>query len=212
MFLNKEVTPMDEDGADVDATVDGQDDSPIVHETRNESGSLISSVTVKNGVPDGETLLYDDQGQLTHRLLYENGVLSGPAEFFLLGKPLMNTNFKNGLQEGEVTFFSNGIKAGVAHFQGGRFEGDFTSIDAFGNITRVAKYAAGQQNGECTIYYPDGTVMEQSSYKNNVLDGDLVRYFPNGNIMETSSFENGSQCGFIEKYDMKGKLTSREEV
>jgi antitoxin component YwqK of YwqJK toxin-antitoxin module len=189
-----------------------EDDAPIIHEVRDEKGVLIQSITLKNGVPDGETLIYDGVGQLTHRLMYENGVLAGAAEFFFAGKPLMNTFFKNGLQEGEAIFFSNGIKVGVAYFKLGLFDGDFTSFDAAENVVRVAKYVAGQQEGPCLLYYPDGTLMEESSYKNNLQDGDAIRYFPNGNIMETFSFQNGNPCGFREKYDMDGNLISREAM
>ncbi|MDR2794349.1 MAG: hypothetical protein LBB12_01055 [Holosporaceae bacterium] len=191
-------------------TSEEQNDTLVVHKTCNEMGVLIQSVTLKNGVPDGETLIYDDGGQLTHRLMYENGVLSGPAEFFFAGKPLMNTFFKNGLQEGEAVFFSNGIKVGVAYFKRGLFDGDFTSFDAAENVVRIAKYVAGQQEGSCLLYYPDGTLMEESFYKNNLPDGDTVRYFPNGNIMETFSFQDGNPCGIREKYDMNGNLISKE--
>ena len=176
------------------------------------TGKLSKKISTKNNIPHGETILYDDSGNISHKLNYENGELSGPAEFFLNGQPQMITAFKNGLQEGETTFFSNGIKIGKVNIVKGLFEGEFISYDAVGNIIRVANYSAGQQNGECNNYYADGVLMQNSTYKNNMLDGQVVRYFPDGNVMEISEFDMGKPVGVVDTYDQKGHLISRREV
>ncbi len=183
-----------------------------IHEERDDSGRLIRTVSMKDNTPHGETVIYDANGNIAYKVNYVDGVLSGAAEFFSDGLPLMITAFKDGKQEGETTFFSNGVKSATVTYKNGLFEGDFTSFDADGNITRVAEYVGGKQHGTCQVFYPDGTLLEQSTYKDGQLDGQLVRCFPNGGVMEISTYEAGKQYGYIDKYDMDGNLASRTEV
>jgi antitoxin component YwqK of YwqJK toxin-antitoxin module len=181
-------------------------------EIRDSNGKLLKIITMKNGVPHGEMIAFDENGKIACKINYENGLLSGPAEFYLAEQPLMLTFFKNGVQDGETTFFSNGIKAGTVNLLSGVFDGEFTSFDSECNVIRVAAYAGGSQNGECKIFYPNGVLMQHSCYKNNLLHGEMVKYFPNGNVMEVSSFQEGKPCGFVDTYDNDGNLKSSKEV
>ncbi|MDR2067641.1 MAG: hypothetical protein LBP41_01470 [Holosporaceae bacterium] len=183
-----------------------------VQEIRDPNGRLLKTIAMKNGIPHGEMVIFDENEKTACKLNYENGLLSGPAEFFLAEQPLMLTFFKNGVQEGETTFFSNGVKVGTVNFLNGAFEGEFTSFDGEGNVIRTAAYSGGLQNGECKAFYPDGVLMEHSFYRNNLLQGEKIKYFPNGNVMEVSSFQDGKPCGFIDIYDNDGNLKSSREV
>ena len=190
---------------------DSSDETTIV-EIKDDHGNVLKTISLKNGVPHGEMKIFDEKVELSAKLVYDNGVLTGPAEFFLAGKPTMIAVFKDGKLEGDATLFSNGIKVGIAHFKDDLFNGEFTSYDEFGNIIRIAIYAGGQQNGECQAFYPDGTLMEHSNYLNNQLDGERIRYYPSGNVMETSTFTQGKPCGVVDMYDDDGDLKSRKEV
>lgn len=176
------------------------------------TGRLIRSIALKGSIPHGETVIYDEKGSIACKLKYEEGILSGPAEFYSNGSPLMFCTFIDGKQEGEATFFNNGSKSAKAFFKNGVFEGDFTSYDPDGNVIRVAEYVGGKQHGLCQSFYPDGTLLEQSTYKNGKLDGEFARCFPNGNVMELSNYKDGKPYGYIDKYDMNGNLLSRTEV
>lgn len=190
-----------------------QEASMVVHEDRDEiTGRTIRSISLKEGIPHGETVIYDSKGNISCKLQYDEGVLSGPAEFYNDGSPLMFCSFKNGKQEGEATFFNNGTKSAKAFFRNGVFEGEFTSYDSDGNIIRVAEYVGGQQHGLCQAFYPDGTLLEQSMYKNGKLDGQFARCFPSGSVMEISNYKDGVAYGYIDKYDTSGRLVSRTEV
>jgi antitoxin component YwqK of YwqJK toxin-antitoxin module len=188
-----------------------QTDGAVVQEVKDADGKLLKSISMKDGVPHGETQIFDENGQLANKLNYDSGQLSGPAEFFFAGKPTMIASFANGKLEGEATLFSNGVKVGVTNFKDGLFDGEFTSFDNVGNVIRVATYAGGLQNGECKTFYPDGTLMEHSTYKNNLQDGEVTKYFPSGNVLEISTFQDGKPC-VIETYDEDGDLTARKEI
>lgn len=183
-----------------------------IREERDASGKLLRTVTVRNGVPHGETVIYDSDGNVSYKVNYDDGVLSGPAEFFTDNTLIMIAAFANGKLEGDATFFNGGVKVATATFHNGLFEGDFTSFDNNGNIVRVAEYVNGKQHGVCQAYYADGTLLEQSTYKDGKLDGELVRCFPNGNVMEIHTYNEGRQYGYIDKYDIDGNLVSRTEV
>ena len=184
----------------------------VVQEQKDENGKLIRTISTKNGIPHGETVIYDVDGNISCKVNYENGVLSGTAEFFMNGAPLMYTAFKDGQQEGEAIFFTNGVKTATAFFKNGLFNGDFTSFDTEGHIIRVTEYVDGKQHGSCQVFYPDGTILEQSTYKNGKLDGEFVRCFPNGNVMEISTYSDGKQYGNLDKNDIKGNLETKTEV
>ncbi|MDR2766141.1 MAG: hypothetical protein LBB63_01610 [Holosporaceae bacterium] len=192
--------------------MDEENQTEILQEIRDPGGKLLKTITMKDGIPNGPMVIYDENGKVSGKLNYDNGILSGPAEFFLSEKPLMLTFFENGLQEGESILFSNGIKVGVANYRCGVLEGAFTSFDNEGNVIRIAIYAGGSQNGECQTFYPDGTLMEQAVYKSNLPDGQVIKYFPNGNVMEVSTFQEGKPYGYVDTYDADGDLKSRREV
>lgn len=184
----------------------------VVQEQKDENGKLVRTISTRGGIPHGETVIYDGDGNVSCKVNYEDGVLSGPAEFFMNGVPLMYTTFKDGKQEGEATFFTNGVKSATAFFKNGLFNGDFTSFDAEGHVIRIAEYVDGKQHGSCQVFYPDGTILEQSTYKNGQLDGEFVRCFPGGSVMEISTYSDGKQYGYVDKYDVNGNLVSRTEV
>ena len=197
---NEEIQPAECDVITVEKIID-------------DAGKLLKTITMKNGVPDGETIIYDANNQITNKLFYVAGSLEGPAEFYMNSQPLMLATFKNNLLEGGVTLFSNGKKIGETMFVKGLFDGKFTSFNEVGKITRIATYVAGQQNGECVVFYPDGAIMEKSTYKNNALDGEKFMYYPDGETcMEYSTYENGKPIGYIDSYDVDGDLKERKEV
>lgn len=177
-----------------------------------QSGKLLKVMTLKNGVPHGEMLIYDDSETVSHKLYFEEGVLNGPAEFYVDGKPMMITEFRNGQQAGETTVYTNGKKSTVMHYKDGMIDGPFMSFDEQGNLIREVVYVAGKMEGECSVYYPDGTLMEHSTYKNGQLDGEVQKYYPSGVVREISTFENGEPIGYIDVYDMNGDLQESKEI
>ena len=185
---------------------------PKIEEIRDANGKLLRTISMLNGILHGPMVGYDEDGNVAQEMMYENGVLSGDAKFYMNTKLLMTTFFKNGLQEGNTEFFVNGLKSGSVTMKEGKFDGIFTSYDAAGNVIREANYVAGLQEGECRTYYPNGCLLEMSTYKNNVLDGEVVKYFQDGAVMQTSNFQEGKPVGTVDTYDNNGNLVSSEEV
>ena len=107
-------------------------------------------------------ITYDENENVAQKLNYENDVLSGPAEFYQDGSPVMYAQFENGVLNGPATFFVNGSKSAETIFKDGVINGVFTSFDMLGRIIREANYVDGQMDGDCYTYYPDGIVQEKA--------------------------------------------------
>lgn len=205
------ISEQTEDGNPEDTDVK-TDKIEVIEINGPETGQKIKTITLKNGVPHGELLIYGEDGSVSHKLNFVDGVLSGPAEFFQNNQILMKTNFKNGLQDGETVMFLNEKKSSVMHCKNGYLDGLFSSYDDQGNLVREANYTAGKMNGECSVYYPDGALMEHSVYKDNKLDGEVLRFYQNGVVRETANYDNGVPVGYIDTYDTDGNLLESKEV
>ena len=189
-----------------------EDKIETVNITDPSSGKLLKTVELKNGVPHGAVVIYDDDGSISHKLNYVEGVLSGEAEFFQKNQLIMKTNFSNNVQDGETIVYLNGNKSTIMHYKNGMLDGSFLSYDEQGHLVREVSYEDGKMQGDCNVYYPDGALMEHSVYKDNLLDGEMQRYYQSGIVREISTFENGKPVGYIDTYDIDGNLQDSREV
>lgn len=177
-----------------------------------KSREKLKTVAVKDGVPNGELVIYNEDGSISHKLNFVDGILSGPAEFYQGDQILMTTTFKNGQQNGETIMFMNSKESAVMYYQDGNLNGPFLSYDDQGNLIREVNYVNGKMNGECFMYYPDGAVMEQAMYKDDKLEGEVQKYYPSGVIREICFFEKGVPVGTVATYDINGNLIESKEV
>jgi len=183
-----------------------------VEEVRAPDGKLMRTYTVQNHQMNGPMIIYDDNERIAQKLNYENNKLSGSAEFYQDGVPLMYSQFQNGVLNGPAILFVDGIKSGETTFKNGVIDGIFASFDKQGRIIREATYVNGKMEGDCYLYYPDGIVQEKSFYKNNKLEGTTIKYYHSGAVLEIANYENGLPVGYVEIYDENGNSISRKEA
>lgn len=106
-----------------------------------ESNKPIIEETYKNGVLNGEKLLFYPDGSVTEKLMFVNGV-----------------------QEGESFFYSpKGVVLKQLTFSNNKLNGPAVYRDANGNITMKGVYKDGQNYGTW-LYYKDGRVLFDKDY------------------------------------------------
>ena len=105
------------------------EDEIKIEEVRSPNGKLMRTCSMKDCQMHGPMVIYDNNEQVAQKLNYEDNVLSGPAEFYQDGVPLMYTQFQNGTINGPATLFNKGIKSAETTFKNGVIEGIFVSFD-----------------------------------------------------------------------------------
>lgn len=209
---NNDKISADESVETLDSSTEDGNKTEVIEVNDQFSGQRLKTVTLKDGKPHGELIIYNEDGTVSHKLNFVDGVLSGPAEIFQGDQILMLTYFKNGQQDGETTMFMNQKKSSVMHYKGGKLNGPFLSYDDQEHLIREVNYVEGKMDGECLVYYPDGSIMERSTYKDDKLEGEVARFYQTGEVREISNYENGVPIGYIDTYDINGNLLERTEV
>ena len=135
---------------------------------RDADGAVTEEVTMKNGVLDGDTVLYA-AGHIRARLQYREGKQNGEALFYDdAGRVQTKAQYRNGKRHGESLHYSEG-----------------------GTLVRRANYQNDMLHGYTIDYYPSGKPREVSTYKENVLDGEMIRLGEDGKITERLYYEHG---------------------
>lgn len=94
-------------------------DDSVTEEIKSSDGKLLKTVSMKNGKPNGSTIMYDENGNIAHKLNYKDGVLDGPAEFYQDGELIMSTSFENNEMSGKTTFFMDGVESSAITLKNG---------------------------------------------------------------------------------------------
>ena len=88
--------------------------------TRRDDGSISMTRTYEDGDDHGERVCFDEEGNITSKMNWVNGVLQGNVQQFRKGKLFMEGPYRNGKQHGmfvkyrtdgsvmEELMFSNG--------------------------------------------------------------------------------------------------------
>jgi antitoxin component YwqK of YwqJK toxin-antitoxin module len=135
---------------------------------RNLDGEITDVATLKDGVLDGETLVYS-AGRVSARLQFRDGKQNGPATFYDdAGQILIKALYKDGKLHGDSLYFGPD-----------------------GNLVRKSAFENGFLHGYTIDYYPSGKPREVASFKNNVRDGELVRLTEKGKITERLHYREG---------------------
>ena len=136
---------------------------------------------------EGESVSYNENGQMTRRTLFKNGKEIGPQEDWL----------------------DDGKKWRVIHFnEEGDFFGEWINWYPDGTVEQRKDYKAGEGNIEIEKYYPNGQLKEKGEQKNWKWDGPYESYYENGNVKRKGVYDRGEMTeGFME-LDERGRDNS----
>jgi len=139
-------------------------------------------------------IIRDPDGVVTEEATRKNGVLDGETVLYSAGRVAARLQFREGKQNGEAVFFDDAgqVQTRVNYLDGKR-HGDSFYFRPDGRLARKSAFEAGQLQGYTVDYYPSGKPREVSTYKNNVLDGELIRLTEDGKVTERLHYKAGRQ-------------------
>tara|TARA_B100000575_G_C23093530_1_gene630540 strand:+ start:902 stop:1549 length:648 start_codon:yes stop_codon:yes gene_type:complete len=114
----------------------------------------------KDGVMDGLSTSFDDNGKLESKFLYKNGKRHGLSQFFFPdGTTRYNVQFVNGEQHGLSEYF----------FKDGQIESKF-------------HYKEDLRHGEYELWFEDNKIKETGNYIEGIKD-EYITYFRSGKYL-----------------------------
>ena len=205
-------------------------------ETFYENGNKRSSLEYKNGLLDGEKLLWAPDGTLVEEAYYIKGNLEGryyslesngalkiaqyknnqlhglfelthpPHEFFGKMKAL-ESHYDEGLLHGNLIEYNTaGTKISQIPYKQGVKEGKALWFTDQGQLFRSSDFQNDQLHGKYEEFYPNGVVKSEVSYTDGVREGVETHYFDDGAIKSTTFFAKGLLHGPKKEWDRDGRL------
>lgn len=172
----------------------------------------------KNGVPEGITRYYDENGKIIGAKLYREGVALGEGvvdgyglrqgkwkEFYDSGELRAEGSYMNNKRIGNWKFyFKNGSLEQNGTYTDDKPEGKWTWYFPNGNIKREENYYRGFEDGESIEYNDSGKVVTKGNYIEGEKDGEW--FYENGDFKEIGSYRAGSREGGWKAFYEDGKL------
>ncbi|MDX1348738.1 MAG: hypothetical protein R3279_00750 [Putridiphycobacter sp.] len=149
------------------------------------NGQIKSIESVKNGVKDGDSYVYNTEGDIVEEAYFEKGQLTK--------KQLINQYDEAGLKTGFWrTFYPNGTLKTEANYEAGKLNGLYKQYNKYGSL-EVINY------------------MQLDSISSNSRDIVMIElyreYYPGGVVEKVvGGLTNGKKNGQYREYDENGKL------
>lgn len=129
----------------------------------------------------GEWITYYVNGEVSHRVQYENGVYDGVF----------------------ASYHPNGQVAYTQHYASGVAEGEDRGFYFSGKLMYVGNYKNGKQEGEWVHYWENGNVKTKMNFLNGEHEGVEQDFFENGSLYTESVYKDGKQVRH-RSWDKKG--------
>jgi len=152
------------------------------------------------GKPDGELLVYDENGKKRRLAIYRGGIRVGKhLEWYATGELGSETIWETDLYFNSKSYFKSGKILATA-VNGNRDNAVYTSYYENGKVESVTDYSAHIQK----TYYDNGQVKTDKSDTKKT----YTEWHRNGKVKLTGSLEEGAwgRIGKWSYYDEKGKL------
>ncbi len=179
-----------------------------IYEMYHGSGHLVSCY--EKGQKQGETLIYDKEGTLTHRVTYQQDCLQGPASSYFSNQTTeMTFVYQDDVLQGPiVSFYPNGVKCFEGTLKQGKLEGDFIFYDEKGDVCQKAVYKEGLRHGPCTTYFPKsqgGGLCQTEVYEKGLLTKNQDLFYSTGELLQRTPYEKGKALNHPIQLNKKGK-------
>lgn len=107
------------------------------------NGNIRMTMELKNGVADGQTLIYNESGKLLESRSYLEGKFSGTW----------------------ISFNAEGIKVAEAHYLNNLKDGKWLIWDESGKLRYEMEYVAGQKKGVWKEWDGNGNLIREKKYE-----------------------------------------------
>ena len=187
---------------------------------------------IKNGLPVGEWLEWDVNGQIRSKKNFLNGSLNGPftnwgrngqintkgffkdgrrhgvfIEYYESGKILSEGKYIKDYRAGEWKFwYESGQLKSKGFFKEGQRHGLFVEYYDSGQITSKGKWNDSARTGEWKFWYENGQLESKGFYKHNQPDGFFVKYYDSGQISALEEWKTGDRLGKWDIWYSNGQM------
>lgn len=150
-----------------------------------ENGNVKSYGTSRNGILEGITRYYDENGKLVGSKFYRNGFLS--SEGLIDEKGLQQGVWKEFYSEGEIK--SEGV------YENGRKIGEWKYYHQNKTIEQIGSYNKGKPIGNWKWFYENGQLLRFETFEFGKLSGDFIEYNDKGEVILKGQFTDGEANG-----------------
>lgn len=169
----------------------------------NEDGKLDKRITFKNGMNDGETIVYGDKDQVMLVYFYKDDELKGYSYEDKTGKLVAMIPLIAGAGTLE-SYYRNGVKSAHMTFIEGKAAGERLMYFSNGKVYISGTRLNGLEHGIKKVYYPSGKLMEEENYYYGERHGSFKYFNEDGTLISDMYFYLGSMHGDC-KYYTAGK-------
>ena len=173
-----------------------------------EEGNIKSISSFKNNVANGLFISYYQNGNIENKYAYVNGQANGECfSYYENGKLEERYFLKNGEIDGEAfAYYPSGKLRGKEVQKLGKREGESIIYHENGNIKQKSTFKNDKREGDLFIYFPSGKLRQTEKYINGKIEGEVIEYYESGTIKEKAYFINDKQEKEHFFYDEKGNL------
>lgn len=183
-----------------------------------ESGKLKSSGTYKDGIAEGVTRFYNEEGAIVNSKVYKDGELIGEGvydekgyqqgkwkEYYVSGELKAEGEYIDGRRNGDWVFYhQNGkVEQKGKFLKGAKPSGKWLWFYESGNLLREETFLNGMEEGTMTEYNDSGRVITQGAYVDGEKEGAWKS--EDGDVREEGSYKNGQKDGEWKIVFLNGK-------
>jgi uncharacterized protein len=185
-----------------------------------ETGVISNITTFRNGIPEGVSREYNEQGEIEKAVIYAAGNIVGQGimdeegnkeglweEYYLDGSLRARGNYLNNKKTGEwVYYHENGeLEQKGTYDEQGRPVGKWVWYYDNGNLWREEFFINGLQDGLVTEFDPYGIVISEGEYFEGLEEGKWIYNFENHRI--EGIYSAGMRNGMWRHFYPDGQLS-----
>ena len=196
-------------------------------------GKIKTEKTYKDDLLHGYYKEYDNRGNLTLTMLYDNGALVKSRvedepdieiknRYDNNGKLIYSGPYRSNVPVGVHREFKDGkvINAYIYNDQGlllhegivdeaGNYNGKWKDLYPDSKILAEGTYSDNRKTGVWKFYSPDGKLIQTGSYNNDRPDGLWKWYYENGAILREEEYFQGARDGTYTEYSPSGDIIAQ---
>lgn len=196
-----------------------------------------SEVNYRNGIKEGISKEYDEQGNLKKLDQYENGVINDTVQEFAFidirtiyhenGTKKLIGGYANEKKQGIFREYDNTPDSGkiinsfiydqdVLLSEGiidnyGTYIGPWKIYYPTGELKEEGEYVNGVKEGEWRYYYKNGSLEQKGKYVKSKIHGTWVWFYENNKKHREESYRFGKEEGITTEYDSVGNIITKGE-
>lgn len=164
--------------------------------------------TYSMGQKIGTWYFFEESGDTTKILNYENDMLNGECRYFYKGGNIKKSvSYKNNKMDGKYITYYDGeahqIKTSKT-YKNDKPDGKAESFYEEGALKSETEYSGGEKSGKWTIYHENGQIKQTGVFKNDKQDGLWEMFLEDGKNASSALYDNGVLLKSVE-YDRFGK-------